>query len=67
MSEMSGRDQRYEIGEEFDPMGEHIQTIAALHKRAERDDPLHRRKIEEVTAFLGRPRFLFIVPVVVVL
>jgi hypothetical protein len=53
MSEMSGRDQRYEIGEEFDPMGEHIQTIAELHKRAERDVPLHQRKIEEVTAFLG--------------
>lgn len=47
MSEMSGRDQRYVIGEEFDPMGENILTIAELHKRAERDVPPHQRKIEE--------------------
>jgi uncharacterized membrane protein len=67
MSEMSGRDQRYEMGEEIDPISDHIQTIAELHKRAERDVPLHQRKIEEVTTFLGRPRFLFIILVVVAL
>lgn len=67
MSEMYGSDRRNEIKEQFDPVGDHIQTIAELHKRAERSIPLHQRKIEEVTAFLGRPRFLFIILVAVVL
>jgi uncharacterized membrane protein len=67
MSEMYGSDRRLEIKEEFDPIGGHIQTIAELHKQAESSVPIHQRKIEEVTAFLGRPRFLFIILAVVVL
>ena len=66
MSQLSGRNRR-EIGKEIDPIGENIQTIAELHKRAERNVTPQQRKIEEVTDFLGRPRFLFIILVVVVL
>src|SRR5205085_3394779 len=67
MSKISGRDQRYETREEIDPIGENIQTIAELHKSAERNVTPQQRKIEEATDFLGRPRFLFIILVVVVL
>ena len=67
MKEMSERDQRHELVEEFDPVVEHIQTIAEMHKLAESSVPIHQRKIEEVTAFLGRPRFLLIILIAVVL
>jgi len=67
MSKISEINQEPETREEIDPISDHIQTIAELHKRAEREVPLHQRKIEEVTAFLGRPRFLFIILIVVVL
>jgi uncharacterized membrane protein len=67
MSKMSEINQRRETGKEIDPIGENIQTIAELHKHAERNVTTQQRIIEEVTDFLGRPRFLFIILVVVVL
>ena len=59
--------QTQETRNETDPIGEHIRTIAELHKRAERKISPQQRSIEQVTDFLGRPRFLFIILVVVVL
>src|SRR5690348_15303606 len=53
--------------ETTDPISEHIQTVADLHKAAERRVSLQQRAIEKVTNFLGRPRFLFIILAVVVL
>ena len=53
--------------EENDPISEHIQTVADLHKSAERRVSPQQRTIEKVTNFLGRPRFLLIILAVVVL
>jgi uncharacterized membrane protein len=49
-----------EAGKEVDPIDENIQTIADLHKHAERSVSPQQRVIEKVTGFLGQPRFLFI-------
>lgn len=51
----------------IDPIGEHIQTVADLHKAAERRVSPPQRAIEKVTNFLGRPRFLLIILAIVVL
>lgn len=53
--------------EKIDPVSEHIQTVADLHKGAERKVSSPQRAIEKVTNFLGRPRFLFIILVIVAL
>lgn len=53
--------------EQIDPVSEHIQTVADLHKRAEGKVSPPQRAIEKVTNFLGRPRFLFIILVIVAL
>src|SRR5579871_3589363 len=47
--------------EKTDPISENIQTVADLHKAAERRVSPQQRVIEKVTNFLGRPRFLFII------
>lgn len=57
--------QTQEASNKTDPIGEHTQTIAELHKRADRNVSPQQRGIEKVTDFLGRPRFLFIILVVV--
>ena len=62
---MSKMDQKQEIAEEIDPIGENIQTVADLHKRAERRVSPQQRAIENMTEFLGRPRFLLIILVFV--
>ncbi len=45
------------------PLPEHIsqniETIIALHRRYEEDVPQHQRVVETVTAFFGRPAFLY--------
>lgn len=45
------------------PLPEHISrnidTIIALHTRNEKDLPRHRRFVEAMTAFFGRPLFLY--------
>ena len=51
--------------EENNPISEHIQTVADLHKSAERRVSPQQRAIEKVTNFLGRPRFLLIILAVV--
>jgi len=56
-----------EARKEVDPIDENIQTIADLHKHAERSVSPQQRVIEKVTDFLGQPRFLFIILVVVTL
>ncbi len=50
-----------------DPISENIQTIVELHKRAENEVSQQQRTIEDITNFLGRPIFLFIILVFVVL
>ena len=52
--------------EGIDPAGENIQTVADLHKGAERRVSPQQRAIENVTNFLGRPRFLLIIFVFVI-
>ena len=47
--------------EQVDPIGQNIETIADLHIRMEKKVDRHQRSIETVTAFLGRPRFLYII------
>jgi uncharacterized membrane protein len=42
-----------------DPIAKNIDTIVALHTRAERDVPRHQRLVETITAFCGRPAFLY--------
>lgn len=55
------RGQNNQKNDSLDPIGENIETIANLHKRAERKVSPQQRAIETVTAFLSRPRFLFII------
>lgn len=43
-----------------DPVSHTVQTIADLHVRAERKVPRSQRAVEAATAFVGRPRFLFL-------
>jgi uncharacterized membrane protein len=63
---MSDMHRTREVSKEVDPIGENIQTVAELHKRAEYKVSPQQRTIESVTDFLGRPRFLFIILIVVV-
>jgi uncharacterized membrane protein len=64
---MAVKHQTREAGKEVDPIDENIQTIADLHKHAERSVSPQQRAIEKVTDFLGQPRFLFIILAVVTL
>jgi len=48
-----------------DPVGQNIDAIAKLYARAERDVSLHQRAVESVTSFLGRPLFLYLIWIVV--
>jgi len=41
-----------------DHISQQVETIAVLHKQAEREAGVHQRAVEAVTAFLGRPLFL---------
>src|ERR1700730_17468789 len=60
-------DAREELEREaIDPINENIQTVADLHKHAERRISPQQRAIEKVTNFLGRPLFLFIILAIVV-
>lgn len=48
-------------GDLADPINENIQAIVELHRRAENDISRQQRTIEDITNFLGRPTFLFII------
>lgn len=53
------------------PLPEHIsqniETIIALHTRNEQNVPRHQRVVEGVTAFFGRPAFLYSTLLVIIL
>ena len=53
--------------EEVDVVAQNIETIADLHIRAEQDVGTHQRAIEKITSFLGRPRFLYFILLIVLL
>ena len=50
-----------------DPIGQNIETIIALHTRAEKGVARHQRIVESITAFFGRPAFLYSIILIVVL
>ena len=62
---MSDMHPTHEARKKIDPIDENIQTVVELHKRAEYKVSPQQRTIENVTDFLGRPRFLFIILIVV--
>ncbi len=53
--------------EQADVIAQNVETIADLHIHAERKVGVHQRAIERVTAYLGRPRFLYIILLFVLL
>ncbi len=53
--------QNNEGNEPAEPIRQNIETVAELHKHTERRVSPQQRAIEKVTAFLGRPRFLFLI------
>jgi uncharacterized membrane protein len=61
MSQIPTKQQTQEDSNDTDPIYENIQTIVELHKRADNEVSRQQRTIENITAFLGRPRFLFII------
>ncbi len=65
MSEIPLQQQTQKASDEADPIDENIQTVAELHKHAENKVSTQQRTIEDMTDFLGRPRFLFIILVFV--
>ena len=52
-------------GDAPDPVAQNIEAIAALHARTEQQVSRHQRAVEAVTAFLGRPLFLYLAQAVV--
>ncbi|MEA5504452.1 DUF1003 domain-containing protein [Halotia wernerae UHCC 0503] len=42
-----------------DPISKSIETIALLHRQEVRDIPTHQRVLENISAFFGRPAFLY--------
>src|SRR5438270_13953070 len=67
MSQIPTKQQTQEDSNDTDPIYENIQTIVELHKRADNEVSRQQRTIENITAFLGRPRFLFIILIFVTL
>ena len=57
LQERSSQEEQHQA----DPINENIQTIVELHKRAENEVSNQQRTIEDITNFLGRPIFLFII------
>jgi uncharacterized membrane protein len=53
--------QREEERESVDLIGQNIETIADLYAHAQRGLSPHQKIIERVTAFLGRPLFLYVI------
>ena len=49
------------VTDSSDPTSQSIETLANLHIRMERKVGRHQRAIETLTAFLGRPRFLYFI------
>lgn len=55
------------VTDSSDPTNQSIETLANLHIHMERKVGRHQRAVETVTAFLGRPRFLYFIMLLVVL
>jgi uncharacterized membrane protein len=68
----AGNEQRLQLEQELvdamkHPVDQNIETIARIHKHMENEIDQHQRTIESVTAFLGRPHFLYIILTIVTL
>lgn len=50
-----------EANEAIDLIGQNIETVADLYTHAQRGLSPHQKVIERVTAFLGRPLFLYVI------
>lgn len=50
-----------EAGASIDLVNQNIETVAALYAYSERDASPHQKAIERVTAFLGRPAFVYFI------
>ena len=61
MNQNPTKQQTQEDKNDADPINENIDTIVELHRRAENDVSKQQRTIEDITDFLGRPAFLFII------
>ena len=61
MSQIPFEQRAHQDSNEADPIHENIQDIVELHKRAENEVSKQQRIIEDMTDFLGRPRFLFVI------
>ncbi len=61
MSQIPLQQSSEEVQNETDPIRENIQDIIDLHKRAENEVSQQQHTIENITDFLGRPIFLFII------
>src|SRR5579883_1991989 len=53
------------VGETPDPLSRNIQNITGLRARFEQHVNPHQRMVERVTLWLGRPRFFYIILIVV--
>ena len=60
MSQIPFEQRSHEDSTEADPIHENIQDIVELHKRAENEVSKQQRIIEDMTDFIGRPRFLLV-------
>ena len=45
--------------EEIDPINQNIDAVVAMHNIAEQQVDPHQRKVESLTAWLGRPQFFY--------
>jgi len=54
-----------ETSARIDPITEKIEAVASLHARTENNVERHQKNIERITDWLGRPRFLFAILIVV--
>jgi uncharacterized membrane protein len=61
MSQIPANQQSKQDSNEVDPINENILTVVELHKRADNEVSKQQRTIEDITDFLGRPSFLFII------
>ena len=61
MNQNPTKQQTQEDNNDADPINENIDTIVELHRRAEKNVSKQQRTIEDITDFLGRPAFLFII------
>ncbi len=55
------KEREEEANESIDLIGQNIETIAGLYSHAQRGLSRHQKVIERVTAFLGRPLFLYVI------